>query len=142
MITLVSSCFLPWANISDPSVFLGQLLFKIFFFQLCFFSSCFHSTISIIDWLYEWIYEWMTWVNIWEISKCISLSISAFKIYVTCSLSPRLLKHSWSTNGFQELVFCYQNCSDLLWEKIVLVIEKNFWNSRLKAENFQNFWDH
>ena len=40
------------------------------------------------------------------------------------------------------LVFCYQNCSDLLWEKIVLVIEKNFWNSRLKAENFQNFWDH
>ena len=40
------------------------------------------------------------------------------------------------------MVFCYQNCSDLLWEKIVLVIEKNFWNSRLKAENFQNFWDH
>ena len=40
------------------------------------------------------------------------------------------------------MVFCYQNCSDLLWEKIVLVIEKNFWNSRLKAENLQNFWDH
>ena len=40
------------------------------------------------------------------------------------------------------LVFCYQNCSDLLWEKIVLVIEKNFWNSRLKAENLQKFWDH
>ena len=41
-----------------------------------------------------------------------------------------------------EMVFCYLNCSDLLWEKIVLVIEKNFWNSRLKAENFQKFWDH
>ena len=41
-----------------------------------------------------------------------------------------------------EMVFCYQNCSDLLWEKIVLLIEKNFWNSRLKAENLQNFWDH
>ena len=27
-------------------------------------------------------------------------------------------------------------------KKIVLVIEKNFWNSRLKAENLQNFWDH
>ena len=26
------------------------------------------------------------------------------------------------------LVFYYQNWSDLLWEKIVLVIEKNFWN--------------
>ena len=25
----------------------------------------------------------------------------------------------------------------LLWEKIVLVIEKKFWNSRLKAENFE-----
>ena len=24
------------------------------------------------------------------------------------------------------MVFCYQNCSDLLWEKIVLAIEKNF----------------
>ena len=41
-----------------------------------------------------------------------------------------------------EMVFCYQNCSDLLWEKMVLVIEKNFWNSRLKEENLQNVWDH
>ena len=40
------------------------------------------------------------------------------------------------------MVFCYQNCSDLLWEKIVLVIEKNFGNSRLKAENLKIFWDH
>ena len=40
-----------------------------------------------------------------------------------------------------KLVFCYQSCSDLLWEKNVLVIEKNFWNSRLKAKNLQNFWD-
>ena len=33
----------------------------------------------------------------------------------------------------------------LFWptaRKNVLVIEKNFWNSRLKAENSQNFWDH
>ena len=45
-------------------------------------------------------------------------------------------------NEIIEMVFCYQNCCDLLWEKIVLVIEKNFWNSRLKAENLQNFWDH
>ena len=33
----------------------------------------------------------------------------------------------------------------LLWptvRKIVLVIEKNFWNSRLKAENLQYFLDH
>ena len=31
------------------------------------------------------------------------------------------------------MVFCYQNCSDLLWEKIVLLIKKNFWKL---------FWDH
>ena len=43
---------------------------------------------------------------------------------------------------YLKMVFCHQNCSDLLWEKIVLVIEKNFWNSRLKAKNFQKFWDH
>ena len=43
---------------------------------------------------------------------------------------------------FLVMVFCYQNCSDPLWEKIILLIEKNFWNSRLKAENLQNFWDH
>ena len=30
-------------------------------------------------------------------------------------------------------IFCYQNCSDLLWEKIVLVIEKNIrgWRPRI-----------
>ena len=37
------------------------------------------------------------------------------------------------------MVFCYQNCSDLLWEKNVPVIEKNVWNSRLKAKNSQIF---
>ena len=51
-----------------------------------------------------------------------------------------LKSRKYMTSGY--MVFCYQNCSDLLREKIVLVIEKNFWNSRLKAENFQNFWDH
>ena len=40
------------------------------------------------------------------------------------------------------MVFCFQKNSDLLWEKIVLVIEKSFWNSRLKTENLHNFWDH
>ena len=40
------------------------------------------------------------------------------------------------------MVFCYQNCSDLLWEIIVLGTKKNFWKSRLKAEDLQNFWDH
>ena len=44
------------------------------------------------------------------------------------------------------LVFCYQNCSDLLWEKIVLVIEKNFeiqgwrpWIFKYLFLNFKSF---
>ena len=40
-----------------------------------------------------------------------------------------------------KMVFCYQNCSDILWEKIVLGTAKTFWNSRLKAENLKFFWD-
>ena len=36
-----------------------------------------------------------------------------------------------------KIVFCYQNCSDLLWEKIVLVIEKNFRNLK-KLLGFRN----
>ena len=35
-----------------------------------------------------------------------------------------------------------QNCSDLMGEKNFLLIEKNFWNSRLKAESLQNFRYH
>ena len=47
-----------------------------------------------------------------------------------------------SKNISKNIVFCYQNCSDLLWDKIVLVIEKNVWNSRLKADKLQFFWDY
>ena len=51
--------------------------------------------------------------------------------------------HSTTTwTKFGTIVFCFQNCSDLLLEKIVLLIEKIFWNSRPKAENLQNFWDY
>ena len=39
-----------------------------------------------------------------------------------------------------KMVFCYQNCSDLLWKKIVLVIEKKFeiqgWRPRI-CKNFE-----
>ena len=40
------------------------------------------------------------------------------------------------------LVFCFEICSKLLWAKNILVIEKNDWNLRLKAENLHKFWDH
>ena len=37
-----------------------------------------------------------------------------------------------------KMVFCYQNCSDLLWEKNVLVIEKNFWNFEAGGQELAN----
>ena len=45
--------------------------------------------------------------------------------------------NSFHKINWEKVVFCYQNCSDLLWAIIVLVIKKNFRNWRLKAENFQ-----
>ena len=42
-------------------------------------------------------------------------------------------------NYYQKCFILLSNCSDLLWEEIVLLIEKNFWNLRLKAGNLQNF---
>ena len=43
---------------------------------------------------------------------------------------------NWTFWYFTKIVLTY--CE----KKIVLVMEKNFWNSRLEAENLQNFWDH
>jgi hypothetical protein len=57
-------------------------------------------------------------------------------IFFDCSKLRKQIS-CWSKTTTLTMVFCYQNCSDLLWEKIVLVIEKNFWNSRLKAKNLQ-----
>ena len=39
-----------------------------------------------------------------------------------------------------EMVFCHENCSDLLWEKIILEIKIFFAKSRLKAKNLLLFW--
>ena len=54
--------------------------------------------------------------------------------------------HSMSNNwrkpkkcAWVRMVFCYQNCSDLLWEKIVLVIEKSFGNSLAEGREFAKF---
>ena len=40
----------------------------------------------------------------------------------------------YTTKWSVAMVFCYQN--------FLTYCEKNFWNSRLKAENLQKFWDH
>ena len=67
-----------------------------------------------------------------------------FGIFLVAILAPLCLTSPFINQTFflQTMVFRYQNCSDLLWDKNVLVIKKNFWNLRLKAKNLQNFWDH
>ena len=42
-----------------------------------------------------------------------------------------------SEQSLVTVVFCYKNCSDLLWERIVDL--KKFANSRLSALNFKSF---
>ena len=37
-----------------------------------------------------------------------------------------LIKKTWKIFSKVGMVFCYYNCSDLLWKKIVLVIDKFF----------------
>ena len=38
-----------------------------------------------------------------------------------------------------KMVFCYQNCSDLLWEKIVLVIKKKLLKFEAEGQEFVKF---
>ena len=96
------------------------------------------------------------WPPLWQFNQVGCLTGGIYLSYQRVRV--RRSEHNWTasqpvtglveTNHCQtrwtsrKMVFCYQNCSNLLWEKNVLVIEKNFWNSRLKAENFQNFRDH
>ena len=44
--------------------------------------------------------------------------------------------------SIKEMVFCYQNCSDLLWEKIVLVISKFLQILGLQPRISKVFLDH
>ena len=48
--------------------------------------------------------------------------------------------HKCIQSRLKTLVFFFHNVSDLLCDKIVLAIEKNFWNSGLKAKNLQKKW--
>ena len=53
---------------------------------------------------------------------------SGYSLYHNPSLPSCCKSFETSLEIWWNLVFCYQNCSDPLWEKIALVIEKNVWN--------------
>ena len=70
----------------------------------------------------------------------------SWDIHNFCKCKPRRSFHSHSHNlkkrikihlnshvSLIKTVFCFQYCSELLWEKIVLVIEKNFWTFEIRV---------
>ena len=42
----------------------------------------------------------------------------------------------------EKIVFCYKNCSELLWEKVVLLIEKKLFKFKAEGQEFQKICDH
>ena len=99
------------------------------------------SYLYFISYLFIWTRPDLN--NYWKLSIFYSMQQKSFKkpLY-NFKVRELVLNKMTLLCLLRYLVFCYQNCTDLLWEKIVLLIEKKFWNSRLKAENFQKFWDY
>ena len=63
---------------------------------------------------------WWWYVLCWRHAVCPSKHIMSENYFWRSVLAFFLLCFH------EKMVFCYQNCSDLLWEKIVLVISKGF----------------
>ena len=129
-------------------------LWKINHFRLCsdahfvpflFYYYC--------KWVRIWNEKWKQWprkgYSYWDIyfsfcKKYWPLNLSV-PIYRLCH------RHLWKSAYTQwtkcenfirkllreNIVFCFQNCSDFLWEKNILLIVKKIWISRSKTKNLQ-----
>ena len=113
---------------------------QYYFFQ----KTVFGSKKSSKNWTFCWFlnflcqYKYMSNTS----SEKSNSNLKYYQNVKNSSIVSHVTFHFWKSCVWgPEMVFFYQNCSYLLREKIVLVIEKNVWNSRLKAENLQNFWD-
>ena len=108
-------------------------------------------TIIVIEWTKTFLSGDRKWIEL-KIRQNSTAKFNQFswqkpicKIQVLLTINTIVFDHDILVNIWRfrlETVFCYQNCSDLLWEKNVLVTEKNFWNSKLNAENLKKFWHH
>ena len=90
---------------------------------------------------FHFLGEVMTRQPRFEINRPLVISILLYFISIV-SWFHSISKKSGIWIKLPKMVLCYQNCFELICEKIVLLIEKNCWNLRLKAKNLQNFWDH
>ena len=52
-----------------------------------------------------------------------------------------LEKGNWKEERKGKRVFCFENCSDLLWEQIVLVIENKFCTFEAEGQEFEKKFD-
>ena len=118
--------------------FLKQCLHDL---QLTQFGGTFTKPFSWCQMRLPWKVWWHIDFEIRSHEFACNISVYPFK-FIRWKFCEYIYNLCLRCQRIPEIVFCYQNCSDLLWEIIVLVIEKNFWNSRLKAENLQKFWDH
>ena len=130
--------------------------FIAFFAQFCLLYGILLTGKSLLQWSLYFLrrpqnfaksspYFWLALHRTKVRGRCCKILWPSQNIWTLKITAPKLLnlqpfffwKFVRGTNGI-----LLQNCSDLLWEKIVLVIEQIFWNTRLKAENFQKFWNH
>ena len=63
------------------------------------------------------------------------MTSSPFSVWLICLSSISSMSFSLISE-ILEMVFCYQNCPDLLWEKIVLVIENIFFKFETEGREF------
>ena len=119
-------------------------IFCCFFGKFKIIKMTFWNWLTFIKWkkhlskISTCVWTWSSTAYYLSFERCLSICVDvAVTFQFICTH-----KFPYAIFTCLEMAFCYQNCSDLLWEKIVIVIKKNFWNSRLKAENLPIFWDH
>ena len=90
-----------------------------------------HFIINIVSEFSEFSYKFIITYGCLRYSFEVFLN-SSWLLQFFWFFEPMLVQKSfWKT-----MVFCYQNCSDPLWEKCVLVIEKNFSKFLRSLEQF------
>ena len=97
------------------------------------FSSCSLGS-SLLEWMLA--QELLQYLELkhFPFNGTISKQIfEAFLVYGHKKQTKNFTLHKWYFATKIDLTY---------WAKNNLVIEKNFWNLRLKAGNFQIFWDH
>ena len=73
---------------------------------------------------------------------CMYVSLNYDFFFQTCNLHSVFLswpfENDWILDlTWKTLVFCFENCSDLLWQKkFVVVNEKNFWKFEAEGQEF------